>query len=91
MTPTPKAAAKRSTQDQFLQTLITKQVPVHIFLSNGIKLHGCIEACDQFVLYLKNQVTQMVYKHAILTVVPLQPIDIPKGPGAREAEPAADD
>jgi host factor-I protein len=45
-------------------------VPVSIFLVNGIKLQGQIESFDQFVVLLKNSVSQMVYKHAISTVVP---------------------
>jgi len=54
----------------FLQRLHDDQVPVSIFLVNGIKLHGSIEHVDERVITLKNGVTQMVYKHAISTVVP---------------------
>lgn len=54
----------------FLQRLHNSQVPVSIFLVNGIKLHGVIEHVDERVLTLKNGITQMVYKHAISTVVP---------------------
>lgn len=54
----------------FLQRLHENQVPVSIFLVNGIKLHGSIEHVDDRVITLKNGVTQMVYKHAISTVVP---------------------
>jgi host factor-I protein len=56
----------------FLQRLHDKQVPVSIFLVNGIKLHGSIEHVDERVITLKNGVTQMVYKHAISTVVPMR-------------------
>ena len=45
-----------------------------IYLVNGIKLQGQIESFDQFVILLKNTVSQMVYKHAISTVVPSRPI-----------------
>ena len=45
-------------------------MPVSIYLVNGIKLQGQIESFDQFVVLLKNTVSQMVYKHAISTVVP---------------------
>jgi len=57
-------------QDPFLNTLRKEKVPVSIFLVNGIKLQGQIESFDQFVVLLKNSVSQMVYKHAISTVVP---------------------
>ena len=59
----------------FLQRLHDKQVPVSIFLVNGIKLHGSIEHVDERVITLKNGVTQMVYKHAISTVVPMRQDD----------------
>jgi len=45
-------------------------VPVSIYLVNGIKLQGHIESFDQFVVLLKNAVSQMIYKHAISTIVP---------------------
>jgi host factor-I protein len=45
-------------------------VPVSIYLVNGIKLQGQIDSFDQFVILLKNTVNQMVYKHAISTIVP---------------------
>ncbi len=57
-------------QDPFLNTLRKEHVPVSIYLVNGIKLQGQIESFDQYVVLLKNSVTQMVYKHAISTVVP---------------------
>ena len=58
-----------SLQDPFLNALRKERIPVSIFLVNGIKLQGQIESFDQYVL-LKNAVSQMVYKHAISTVVP---------------------
>ena len=54
----------------FLQRLHDSKAPVSVFLVNGIKLHGVIEHVDERVLTLKNGITQMVYKHAISTVVP---------------------
>lgn len=59
-----------SLQDPFLNALRKERVPVSIYLVNGIKLQGQIESFDQFVVLLKNSVNQMVYKHAISTVVP---------------------
>ena len=59
-----------SLQDPFLNSLRKDRVPVAIFLVNGIKLQGHIESFDQYVVMLKNATSQMVYKHAISTVVP---------------------
>ena len=59
-----------SLQDPFLNTLRKDRVPVSIFLINGIKLQGTIESFDQFVIVLNNNANQMVYKHAISTIVP---------------------
>lgn len=67
----------QSLQDPFLNTLRKERVPVSIFLVNGIKLQGQIESFDQFVVLLKNSVSQMVYKHAISTVVPARNVKIP--------------
>ncbi len=60
----------QSLQDPFLNVLRTEKVPVSIYLVNGIKLQGQVESFDQFVVLLKNSVSQMVYKHAISTIVP---------------------
>ncbi len=60
----------QSLQEPFLSTLCKEQVPVFIYLINGIKLQGQIEAFDQLVVLLKNTSSQMVYKHAISTIVP---------------------
>jgi len=73
-------------QDPYLNTLRKERVPVSIFLVNGIKLQGQIESFDQFVVLLKNTVSQMIYKHAISTVVPsravkLQLDDTPESTG----------
>jgi len=65
-------------QDPFLNTLRKERIPVSIFLVNGIKLQGQIESFDQFVVLLKNSVSQMVYKHAISTVVPARPVRLPR-------------
>ena len=64
-------------QDPYLNVLRKERVPVSIFLVNGIKLQGQIEPFDQFVILLKNTVSQMVYKHAISTVVPSRPVKMP--------------
>ena len=63
-------------QDPFLNSLRKESVPVSIYLVNGIKLQGQIESYDQYVVLLKNMVTQMVYKHAISTIVPSRPVPL---------------
>jgi host factor-I protein len=60
----------QSLQDPFLNALRRERVPVSIYLVNGIKLQGTVESFDQFVVLLRNTVSQMVYKHAISTIVP---------------------
>lgn len=68
-----------SLQDPFLNALRKERIPVSIFLVNGIKLQGQIESFDQFVVLLKNSVSQMVYKHAISTVVPARNVRVDNG------------
>ena len=64
-------------QEPFLNALRKEKVSVSIYLVNGIKLQGQIDSFDQFVIVLKNSVNQMVYKHAISTIVPAKSIKIP--------------
>jgi host factor-I protein len=66
-----------SLQDPFLNSLRKEKIPVSIYLVNGIKLQGVIESFDQFVVLLKNTVSQMVYKHAISTIVPARNVATP--------------
>lgn len=61
-------------QDTFLNNLRKEHTPVSIFLVNGIKLQGKVDSFDQYVIMLKNTVSQMVYKHAISTIVPGKPV-----------------
>lgn len=69
-------AKGQSLQDPFLNALRKERIPVSIYLVNGIKLQGQVESFDQFVILLKNTVSQMVYKHAISTVVPSRAINM---------------
>ncbi len=69
-------------QDDFLNQLRIEHVSVSIYLMNGIKLQGNIESFDQYAILLKNTVSQLVYKHAISTIVPMRNVNI---------EPPADD
>ena len=76
-------------QDPFLNVLRREHVPVSIYLVNGIKLQGQVESFDQYVVLLKNTVTQMVYKHAISTVVPARNVRV--GPGGGYVQSPEDD
>jgi host factor-I protein len=77
-----------SLQDPYLNTLRKERVPVSIYLVNGIKLQGQIESFDQFVILLRNSVSQMVYKHAVSTVVPARNIRLPNStPGEEDDAP----
>ena len=59
-----------SLQEPFLNLLRKDKTPVAIYLVNGIKLQGEVESFDQYVVMLRNNISQMVYKHAISTIVP---------------------
>jgi host factor-I protein len=80
-------ARGQSLQEPFLNALRKERIPVAIYLVNGIKLQGQIESFDQFVVLLKNSVSQMVYKHAISTVVPARNVRLVSGDeGSNDAE-----
>ncbi len=76
----------QSLQEPFLNTLRKERVPVSIYLVNGIKLQGQIESFDQFVVLLRNSVSQMVYKHAISTIVPARNVRLPRGDDDNNAQ-----
>jgi host factor-I protein len=80
-------AKGQSLQDPFLNALRKERVPVSIYLVNGIKLQGQIDSFDQFVVLLKNSVSQMVYKHAISTVVPARNVRMTTGEDGDESAP----
>ncbi len=69
-------------QDLFLEQLCQEQAPVSIYLVNGIKLQGQVESFDACVVLLKNTVVQMVYKHAISTIVPTRTLNFSTPPAA---------
>lgn len=71
-------AKSPSLQDPFLNTLRKERIAVSVFLRNGVKLQGHIEAFDQFVVVLRNNVNQLIYKHAILSIVPARYVAIPQ-------------
>ena len=72
-------------QDPFLNALRKEYIPVSIYLVNGIKLQGNVESFDQYVILLRNTVTQMVYKHAISTVVPSRAVEFHADEGISDA------
>lgn len=72
-------------QDPFLNILRKERVPVSIFLVNGIKLQGTVDSFDQFVVLLKNVNTQVIYKHAISTILPSRDVRIPLPEGEDSA------
>ena len=76
----------QSLQDPYLNILRKERIPVSIFLVNGIKLQGQIESFDQFVILLRNTVSQMVYKHAISTVAPSRNVRLPAQDPAAQPE-----
>lgn len=63
-------AKTESLQEPFLNKLRKDHTPVSVYLVNGKKLQGQIEAFDQYVILLKSHTTQMLYKHAVSTVMP---------------------
>lgn len=73
-------------QDPFLNILRKERIPVSIYLVNGIKLQGQVESFDQFVILLKNSVSQMIYKHAVSTIVPSKSVKIPYDDGSDEGQ-----
>lgn len=84
MTKAAPGGKPQSLQDPFLNALRRERVPVSIFLVNGIKLQGTIESFDQFVVLLRGVTNQMVYKHAISTVVPSRNVRLSDLPGEND-------
>lgn len=65
-------------QEPFLNKLRSERIPMSLFLSNGIRLQGIVEAFDPYVILLRhNGHTQMIYKHAISTIVPGRDVSVP--------------
>jgi host factor-I protein len=77
-------------QDVFLNTLRKEKVPVTIFLTSGVKLQGNISGFDNFCVVLRRSPqVQLVYKHAIATVVPATNISLYKGEDEGEGDAGA--
>lgn len=71
------AEKTQNLQDTFLNHVRKQKTPLTIFLVNGVKLQGVITWFDNFcVLLRRDGLSQLVYKHAISTVMPSQPIQL---------------
>ena len=78
-------------QDPFLNILRKERIPVSVYLVNGIKLQGQIESFDSYVVLLRNSISQMIYKHAISTIVPTRAVRIPYDSNANSTQDSHDD
>lgn len=77
----------QNVQDVFLNTVRKEKAPVTVFLVNGVKLQGVITWFDNFCILLRrDRHSQLVYKHAISTVMPSGPIQLFEGDGADEGD-----
>ncbi len=66
----------QSLQDNYLNQLRKEKMPVVIYLTNGVRLKGVIKGFDNFVILLKEAAQQLIYKHAVSTIVPEKDIDL---------------
>jgi host factor-I protein len=74
--PAPTAARGQNLQDQFLNLLRKNKTPVTMFLVKGVKLQGIVTWFDNFSILLRRDgQSQLVYKHAISTIMPSMPVD----------------
>lgn len=74
-------------QDPYLNALRKERVPVAMYLVNGIKLQGQVESFDSFVVLLRNNgISQMVYKHAISTIVPARNVNLNENRGGEQQQ-----
>jgi host factor-I protein len=77
-------------QDIFLNQMRKEKVPVTMYLVNGARISGTIKGFDNFVILLKQENQQLVYKHAISTIIPERPVDLlESGDVKKDGEPAA--
>lgn len=63
-------------QDNYLNQLRKDKIPVVVYLTSGVRLKGVIKGFDNFVLVLKETTQQLIYKHAISTIVPEKDVDL---------------
>ncbi len=72
---TNSTSKSQSLQDNYLNQLRKDKIPVVVYLTNGVRLKGVVKAFDNFVILLKEATQQLVYKHAVSTIVPERDID----------------
>lgn len=63
-------------QDNYLNSLRKEKIPVVVYLTNGVRLKGTVKAFDNFVIVLKEASQQLIYKHAISTIIPERDVDL---------------
>ncbi len=63
-------------QDNYLNQLRKDKTPVVVYLTNGVRLKGTVKGFDSFVIVLKETSQQLIYKHAVSTIVPERDIDL---------------
>jgi host factor-I protein len=71
-----EGAMSNNLQDNFLNQLRKDKTPVVVYLANGVRLKGTIKGFDSFVVILKESTQQLIYKHAISTIVPEREVDL---------------
>ena len=77
-------AKNNSLQDTYLNHLRKEKIPVLIYLINGTRLKGIIKGFDNFVVLMKQENQQLIYKHAISTIVPEKDVDLEFSDYAKE-------
>lgn len=71
-------AREETLQDQFLRQLRLERIPVTVFLVNGFQIRGVVTGCDSFAVFiLADGKQEMIYKHAISTIMPMSPVKLP--------------
>lgn len=63
-------------QDNYLNSLRKEKIPVVVYLTNGVRLKGTIKGFDNFVIVLKEASQQLIYKHAVSTIIPEKDVDL---------------
>jgi len=71
-----EGAMSNNLQDNFLNQLRKDKTPVVVYLANGVRLKGTIKGFDSFVIVLKESTQQLIYKHAVSTIVPEKEVDL---------------
>ncbi len=70
------AKSQVNLQDVFLNQMRKEKIPVTMYLVNGARISGTIKGFDNFVILMKQENQQLVYKHAISTIIPERPIEL---------------